>query len=81
MAFQDPGMDQIGFNLIPWIEHLVPGEGEESSVGVKSSFEQLAEKLSEETTTINTRLVQTCSISIFIFFHICGSRSITPTHK
>ena len=33
--------------LIPWIEHLIPSEGEEASVRIKGSLEQLAEELSK----------------------------------
>ena len=77
MAFQDPGMDQIGFNLIPWIEHLVPGEGEESSVGIKGSLQQLTKELSEQTTPVNTRLVQTCTIFIFNVSHIFIPAALT----
>ena len=54
--------------MIPWIEHLVPGEGEKASVGVEGSFKQLTEKLSEETTTVNACLVQACTIFVLSMF-------------
>ena len=60
-------MWQIPF-LIPWIEHLVPGEGEEAPVGVKGRLEQLAEELSEQATPVNTCFVQACSIFVIITF-------------
>ena len=56
-----------GFNIIPRIEHLVPGEGEESSVGIEGGLEQLTEELSEQTAPVNARLVQACVQHVFTF--------------
>ena len=54
--------------LIPWIEHLVPGESEEAPVGVKGSLQQLAEELSEQATPVNPCFVQACGIFVIITF-------------
>lgn len=45
-----------------WIELLVPRESKESSVGVKSRFEDLVIELAKESTSVYTSLVQARSI-------------------